>query len=196
MARLIAITGGIGSGKSMVSRMLRIMGYRVYDCDFMAKTVTNNNPEAVKSIVEIFGSKAFDEISGIDWRYLASMVFKQKDLILRLNEIIHPLVRKDVAKWSERYASEDFLFVETAILRECGMESMFDNVWVVTAPESLRIERVMKRNALTANAVRERIAAQKEYSGINSDTIVNDGAEALLPRILSLLKCYKGILNL
>ena len=186
MARVVAITGGIGSGKSVVSNILRVLGYGVYDCDSQAKRIVEASDDAIDRIVSYFGEDA-RSAGGVNWKYLSSVVFRHKEMIATLNGVIHPLVRQDVARWAEK-AAGDIVFVETAILRESKMDAMVDGVWLVTAPEDVRVARVMARNNLPEEAVRVRIAAQKEYDGDGISLIVNDGIAPLLPRILQLLR--------
>lgn len=180
---LIAVTGGIGSGKSVVCRMLSAMGYDVYDCDSRAKSIMDGS-ERIKRIIseDICREALIDGV--IDRRRLADAVFTDKILLDRLNEAVHSAVRADIEQWAQM---RDVAFVETAILYQSGIDAMVSEVWNVTAPQSVRIERVMARNGLDPEAVRQRIDAQDGYVPAQIHPviheIINDGLSPLLPQV-------------
>lgn len=185
--RLIAVAGGIGSGKSVVCRMLSAMGYDVYDCDSRAKSIMDHD-ERIKRVIseEICKEALADGV--IDRKRLADAVFADERLLAKLNETVHSAVREDIALWSEH---RDTAFVETAILYQSGLDAMVSQVWNVTAPETVRVERVMARNGCDMVSVRQRIRVQDGYvpDRIHPEVfeIVNDGISPLLPRIEELL---------
>lgn len=184
---LIALTGGIGSGKSVVARMLRAMGYEVYDCDSRAKAIMDADP-AIRA--RIADEVAADAVTGdmIDRRRLAEVVFSDPQSLCRLNSIVHGAVRSDITSWA---ASRSTAFVETAILYQSGIDRMVDQVWEVVAPVPLRLRRAMQRDAADAEAVRARIDAQDSFIPEHQHPvcrqIVNDGVMPLLPQLLTLL---------
>lgn len=184
----IGITGGIGSGKSVVSNLLRVMGYPVYDTDSEARRLMNTSTELKRQIVEAFGPDVY--AGGVlDRPRLASLVFGNPEQIARLNAIVHPAVRHDFDRWS-RSCRADICFVESAILYESHLDHLVDEVWLVTAPEALRIERVQQRSGLTPDEVRRRIASQmsdEERGRRATHLICNDGRESLIATVLSLL---------
>lgn len=187
--RIIAITGGIGAGKSVVSRILATLGYTVYDCDSRAKTLMDSS-DAIKSRIaaEIAAEAVVDGIIRRD--VLAAIVFSDPALLQRLNDIVHRHVRHDIALESNR---TPLLFIETAILYESGLDRMVDSVWEVTAPEEIRVSRIVSRNGCSAAEARARIESQRRSSDRchhSVHTIVNDGIEPLLPRVLELLKSH------
>ncbi len=185
--RLIAITGGIGSGKSVVSTILRILGYKVYDCDSRAKYLMNANLKLQNQLRATFSESIFKN-GIIDRVALAQMVFSDKQHLQRLNAIVHPAVRLDIEHWTKLNSSDSLLFVETAILRESKMEELFDMVLNVTASQSTRIQRVMHRNNLSREAVLARISNQTDSHFENEITLVNDDNKAILPQIQAFLK--------
>lgn len=131
--KTVAITGGIGSGKSVVSRLLRVEGYPVYDCDSQAKRIMDNDAEIQRQLQNAFGEDVV--VDGVIHRQkLASVVFGNSENLRKLNAIVHPAVIADIKKWSVA-EQKDLVFVETAILRESGMETLVDEVWVVDAPK-------------------------------------------------------------
>ena len=190
MKTLTASTGGIGSGKSVISRVLSILVYPVYDCDSAAKSLMDADEEIKRRLIDEIDSLAV--VDGvIDRRRIAEVVFADAEKLAALNAIVHAAVREDIASWVFSQDS-DRLFVETAILYESGLNRMVDAEWRVESPLELRIERTMRRSALSRSQVEERIAAQiiEAPDGelpLPVFTIVNDLTHALLPQIELLL---------
>jgi len=186
--KLVAIIGGIGTGKSVVSRLLRVMGYRVYDSDSEAKRLMNEDPTLRKQLAGIFG----DDIYGSDGRLnnavLAGKVFGDPQALSQLNALVHPAVAHDILR-VKRVESDELRFVETALLRTAALEPLFDGIWRVVAPEEIRIARVMQRNGCTREQVRQRIAAQaiEESPFQGEQIIVNDGVTPIIPQVIELL---------
>lgn len=185
--RLIAITGGIGSGKSVVSTILRILGYKVYDCDSRAKQLMDTDSRLQHQLRETFSDVIFKN-GTIDRVALAQLVFSDKQRLQQLNAIVHPAVRHDIEQWAKANQSASLLFVETAILRESKMEDLFDMVLNITASEDTRIRRVMRRNNLSREAVLARISSQTDSHFQNEVILVNDDDKAILPQIQVFLK--------
>ena len=186
---LIAITGGIGSGKSVVSRVLRAMGYPVYDCDSQAKAIMDADAEIHRRLCsEIDAAVVTDGV--IDRKRLAEIVFNDKAKLAVLNAIVHSAVKAHLAGWAD--AQPGVAFVETAILFESGLNASVDAEWRVESPLELRIERTMKRNNLTRQQVEARIASQSrqpENPPLPPRTIlINDLSTALLPQIRTALR--------
>lgn len=188
MKIIIALTGGIGSGKSIVSAMLRTMGYPVYDCDSKAKLVMDNSEDIKRELMHVFGRDAISVGGVINRQYLGNIVFNDATKLEQLNSIVHPAVRCDLQQWIG-YNNVDRLFVETAILRSSGLGDIVDREWNVQAPLELRVNRVMKRNGMSREAVLARIQAQAHEMQTGQDTtvIINDGTLAVLPQILDAL---------
>ena len=190
MKKLIAITGGIGSGKSVVSSILRILGYFVYDCDSKAKILMNNSSAIKIDLINYFGEQCILADGNINTAYISSKVFDNAAALKKLNSIVHPCVKEDIIRCSD-CNSRDKMFVETAILLQSNLLDIIDDVWVVDAPESIRVERVMKRNSMQEVDVRKRIKAQEsqDYTILKSiKTIINDGVKPLLPQVENLVK--------
>jgi dephospho-CoA kinase len=188
--RLIAIAGGIGSGKSVVSSILRVMGYEVYDCDSEAKRLMNSSQVIKRDLVENFGEQSVLADGTINSAYVGSVVFGNESALKKLNSIVHPRVKEDVVKRIES-TSREVMFVETAILLKSNLLDLIDDAWVVEAPESVRVDRVMKRNSMCEEDVRKRIKAQEgqDYNSLKSyRTIVNDGETPILAQVEKLVK--------
>lgn len=188
--KVIALTGGIGSGKSVVSSILRIMGYVVYDCDSQAKKVMDSSEKIKRGLLDAFGYDCVDKDGLINRKYLGKVVFDNPKALLTLNGIVHPEVRKDLQEWTriKKEEGNSYVFVETAILKESNLKDMIDLEWNVYAPISLRIQRVMKRNNLSEVDVRARIKSQSSTDDMTEFSIINDGVTAILPQIERNLK--------
>ncbi len=187
--RLTAITGGIGSGKSVVANVLRNMGHQVYDCDLEAKRLMHYSPIIRQQLTARFGDDIYNSDGRINKPLLSSIIFNNPDALLAVNSIVHPVVKDDLIKWYQSNPTSHN-FVETAILIEAGMQRMVDEVWHVTAPVETRITRVISRNATTRDKVLERINSQStslNEVSVPVKTIINDGNTAILPQIIALI---------
>ena len=188
--KVIALTGGIGSGKSVVSSILRIMGYVVYDCDSQAKKVMDSSEKIKRGLLDAFGYDCVDKDGLINRKYLGKVVFDNPKALSTLNGIVHSEVHKDLQEWTriKKEEGNSYVFVETAILKESNLKDMIDLEWNVYAPIGLRIQRVMKRNNLSEVDVRARIKSQSSTDDMTEFSIINDGVTAILPQIERNLK--------
>ena len=187
--RLIGLTGGIGTGKSTVARILRLRGYEVYDCDLEAKRLMDESLEVRRSLRDHWGEEIYSAEGELDRRKVAEYVFDDRREKAWLDSLVHGLVRDDVKRWADTHTdySHDTVFVESAILFTSGLADMCQEVWEVAAPLDTRVERVMKRSGLTREQALARIDAQREEQKIcqsrHTRQIVNDGATPLLDAI-------------
>ena len=156
---IIGITGGIGAGKSTVSNILRSMGYPVYDSDIHARKLQNENLELKQKIQNVFGDNIYNE-SGLDRPALSKIVFNNPELLAELNNIVHPVVLSDFEVWLKSNSQAKAVFIESAILCESGFNKQTDKIILVTASEEIRIARVVKRDGISQEQVRERIRRQ------------------------------------
>lgn len=192
MQKIVAITGGIGSGKSVLSEILRTWGYKVYDCDSEAKRIMDFDADIKRRIAsEIDGNVISDGI--INRSLLSEIVFNDKTKLNKLNAIVHQAVRREIAKWASRQSKYNLVFVETAILYSSGLYNNVDAEIRVVAPEQIRIERIVKRNGYSTEHIKARIESQKIESSsvreINSVYLIeNDGLRALLPQIIQIIQ--------
>lgn len=188
--RLIAITGGIGTGKSVVCRILSVMGHDVYDCDSRAKQLMDNDLSIIKAIEADVCPEAVKN-NKIDRCLLAERVFSDKLLLSNLNSIVHSAVIADFMQWSK---DRRIAFVETAILYTSGMDNVVTEVWNVTAPVELRICRIKLRNpGLSEAQILKRIESQQcemhpTAPHASVFPINNDDCQAILPQIERLLQ--------
>lgn len=184
----IGITGGIGSGKSVVAEIIRTLGYPVYDSDERAKSLMQTHPEIRKQLIALFGEAVYTE-SGLNKLYLAERIFQDSTAREKVNAIVHPIVRADFADWSNRQKTT-LVFQESALLFETGGYRLLDATILVTAPEELRIERVIRRDNVTIQQVKQRISVQlsdEEKSKVASYLIYNDGIQLLMPQVENLI---------
>lgn len=188
MSKLFGITGGIGSGKSVVSQILRLMGYAVYDCDSRAKQLMNESGEIRRRLIAIFGNELYKGGS-LDRRLLSEKIFNDRGLLADVNAVVHPVVKDDLARW-QRLQIGNVCFVESAILYESGLDKMVSGVIRVDAPEELRIARVVRRSGLSAQQVQERMANQRVCAAeqmAREYMVVNDECTPILPQIMDFL---------
>ena len=190
--KLIAITGGIGSGKSVVARMVQVMGHEVYDCDSRAKALMTDDALVRDQLVEAFGKDTYLDDGSLNRQHLSRVAFADDNALARLNGIVHPATARDMQRWAGEQAAlgADTAFVETALLRTSGLDRLVDEVWHVTAPDDVRIDRVMARSGLTSEQVKERMAAQLIEESVmdGEQVIINDNDTALLPQVTRLLQ--------
>lgn len=185
-AGLIGITGGIGAGKSVVSRILRLQGYEVYDCDLEAKRLMDGSEEVRRALAGRWGEDIYRE-GRLDRPRVAEIVFGDAGEKRWLDTLVHGLVRDHLKGWmAERDVAGKRLFVESAILYGSGLAEMCSEVWLVTAPLELRLRRVEERSGLSPDKALARINAQMPElrlmteAGIPVREIVNDGNHSLL----------------
>lgn len=197
MRKLIVITGGIGAGKSVVSRVLRLRGYDVYDCDLEAGEIMNRSPQVRESLTDWCGPDIYLSTGELNRKKLSSIFFIDKELREKVNLLVHALVRDDIAskmadlggnrKGQEERWKDDVFFVETAIPVVSGLAAMADEIWYVTAPEEERIARVAGRDGHEEAHIRARIEAQRqEWDQLplaKTRTIVNNDATPLIPQL-------------
>jgi dephospho-CoA kinase len=154
----IGITGGIGSGKSTVAQLFEEMGIPVYYADSEAKELMNMDSDIKEAIIKLFGEEAYRE-GQLNRAFIASKVFGNETKLAQLNAIVHPKVAKHFEEWVKKQSSK-FVIKEAAILVETGGYKDLDELFVVTADENLRIQRVMKRDKVTKETVESRIKNQ------------------------------------
>lgn len=157
---LVGLTGGIGSGKSTVAEMFRDLDVPVYDSDLEAKQLMVTSMEMRQSILDLFGDEAYKGES-LNRKYIANQVFKNTELLKKLNGIVHPAVRKHFLEWMEQQ-SAPYVIQETALIFENGVQDQYDATILVTAPLNVRLERVMKRDNTTEQAVMDRMKNQMD----------------------------------
>lgn len=184
---IVGITGGIGSGKSVVSRLLNMLGYPVYDSDSKAKRLNDTDEEVKRALTLAFGSDLYEN-GLLNRPKLASLIFQSDSNRQLVNAIIHPAVKRDFLRWAEAQNS-DIVFLEAAILYESGFDAFMNKVVAVAAPEQVRIQRAMQRDNATEQQIVNRLRTQMSQDVLESKAdfvVVNDGIQPLLPQIEAL----------
>ena len=186
----VGITGGIGSGKSTVCAVLTEMGYPVYNSDERAKTIMETSPEVREQLIAAFGEETFHN-NRLNRAYLAQLIFNDPTKREQINAIVHPAVRADFRHWATEQNSR-IVFQESALLIETGGYRLLDYTVLVTAPEELRIKRVLKRDVIVNEEdVRSRIQSQlsdEDKRKMAGFVIENDEHELLVPQVNELLR--------
>jgi dephospho-CoA kinase len=191
----VGLTGGIGSGKSLICSILEKLRVPVYYADAEAKRLMNNDPVLKTQIMDLFGDKAYSRGS-IDRKYLAGLVFGNGELLASLNYVVHPAVREDFKRWADLQKGVPYVVEEAAILFESGAHRELDQAVLVYAPVEVRISRVMERDGCDRESVLRRMdhqLSEEELKKLADHVIVNDGQQMLLPQVIELHnKLLKG----
>ncbi|MEG1648362.1 MAG: dephospho-CoA kinase [Rikenellaceae bacterium] len=187
---VIGITGGIGSGKSTVCKVLECMGYVVYYSDSRAAQLMQSDTNIIEELKEKFSSDIYHD-GIIDRKLLASKVFGNIEKLRCLEAIVHPRVMEDLQKFITAHSQNKFVFVESAIMFESKLNHLLDAIITISAPTYLRIERVIKRDHTSPQAVEKRIAAQmsdSEREKLSNYTIVCDDHKCVTTQLLAILE--------
>ena len=190
----LAVVGGIGSGKSVVSRMLDIMGVPVYDCDSRAKELMVQNATIIKELKRMFGDECYDSDGGLNRKYLASCIFVDERNTKRVNALVHPVVKDDFCAWALEQ-NAPLVAVETALLYESGMSEVVDKTLLVWTDKETAITRTMQRSGMSRTQVLNRMAKQMSTDDLlllTDYAVYNGGANPIMPQVTALLKELKG----
>ncbi len=186
----VAVTGGIGSGKSVVCRAFAMLGIAVYDSDSRAKELMMHSPSVREAVCRAFGADIYhDEV--LDRAALALRVFGDKEALLRLNSIVHPAVTHDFEEWAaeREHDGNTYAIMESAVLFENGLEKMFDYTVAVISPVEVRLARSMVRDGVSREKIEVRMANQmsQEQLAERADFVVRkDCGELVWPQILEI----------
>ena len=188
----LGITGGIGSGKSIVSEVLKIKGIPVYNADEEAKRLMIEDGELRSQLMQLLGNDIYFADGTLDKKRIASMIFSNQNLLTQVNHTVHPAVGKDFLRWeqTEMQKSPKIIALESAILFESKLDIKFDKTLLVYAPLDVRIKRVMKRDTATLEQVQARVRNQSEEEDkrTKADFIIENGnLQAILPQINQIL---------
>jgi dephospho-CoA kinase len=189
----IGLTGGIGSGKTSIAQILEAMSYPVYYSDLRTKFFSDEHPAIRQGLIDLLGEEAY--IDGtLNRVFVSECIFSNPDLRLKVNEIIHPIVRKDFDDWAEQQTSS-LIFNEAAILFETGAYQQFDAILLICAPIDIRIQRVMLRDHCSKASVEDRIQSQwtdEKKRSLTKYCVENDGRQ---PVLIQLEKILSGLEN-
>lgn len=186
----IGITGGIGSGKSVVCHLFEIMDIPIYNSDMQAKKLTATDAVIRQELVALVGAEVYH--NGIlNKSLLTSYLFSDHDHVLGVNHIIHPRVKEDFRQWVLKHNTFPVVGLESAILFEAGFADTVDITVMVEAPENVRIERAIARDAVPKELILQRMRhqmAEEEKKRQSHFVIKNDEENLLIPQILEFIK--------
>ena len=190
MSIKIGITGGIGSGKSVVSMLLHLMGVPVYIADVESKRLTETDPDIRAALISLLGDEVYQD-GKLNRPLLASYIFGNKDNLTMVNGIIHPRIKDDFRRWAQSHSSYPIVGIEAAILIEAGFTEDVDQVVLVYAPQEIRLRRAVSRDACAAEQIQQRMRNQmpdEDKMAFAHHIIYNDDKQALIPQLGSLIK--------
>ncbi len=186
---VVGLTGGIGSGKTIVCKVFEKLNIPIYSADIEAKKLMNSNFEIKSKLISEFGKNVYRNNS-LNKKFLANIIFNNKKKLHFVNSVVHPIVKKHIKNWVSLQTS-NYVIIENAILFESGFDKIANKIITVTAPEELKIQRVIKRDDSTYEEVKSRINNQMpdEYKIKKSDFVIkNDNEQLILPQILKIHK--------
>lgn len=184
----VGLTGNLGSGKSLIAKIFRILTIPVYNADDVSKTFLTDTIVQEK-IRDAFGPEVFLTTNEIDRRALGKIVFSDSGKLITLNAILHPLVREDFRNWCNSHKEKHYVIQEAAIIFESGFRDEYDKIIHVSCPEEIAIERAMHRDNSDREEVLKRMRFQwkNEKKAAKSDYIIlNDGSELVIPQVLKI----------
>lgn len=187
--KIVGLTGGIGSGKSTVCRIFEVLNVPVFYADQEAKALYESS-QVTEAITKILGKHILNTDGRINRKKMAALIFENSEKLLQIQQLIHPLVKKRFKEWTELYQKEALYCIrEAAILIESGAHKDCDKIIVVTAPEEVRIQRVMIRDQSSEQEVKSRMAYQmQETERIKyADFVINnDGHHPLIRQVMQI----------
>jgi dephospho-CoA kinase len=185
----VGITGGIGSGKTTVSKVFAVLGVPVYYADERAKWLMEHDPEVIQGISSLFGTEAYSS-GKLNRSFISSKAFHDKALLDKLNAIVHPAVGKDYARWHLAQSDVPYTLKEAALLYEAGSYKELDKTILVLSPENLRIKRILKRDPFRSEkdiqAILEKQMKDEEKQKLADYLILNDEAHLIIPQVLKI----------
>ena len=186
---LVGITGGIGSGKSLISNIFKVFNVPVYDADTRAKWLMVNDSELKSQIMESFGSESYEN-GNLNRQYLATRVFSDQNKVKQINALVHPAVAKDFESWVNENNGKKYLLKEAALLIESGSYQHIDSLITVYASEEVRIKRVLERDPQRTKeqvqAIIQKQISEEERQDKADFVINNEGYDLVIPQVLKL----------
>lgn len=190
----VGLTGNIGSGKTTIAKIFKTMGIPVYHADMESKKFLNK-PEVILQLIESFGTPII-ESQKVNKKALANIVFKDKNKLRILNNILHPLVMEDFLDFKKCHYKQPYLIHEAAVIFENNLAGFFDKIIMVYCPEDVIIKRVIRRDQISVQEVRRRLDNQwdqQKKMELSDFIIKNDGSESIISQVLDIDKALKSI---
>lgn len=192
----VGITGGIGSGKSTICKIFEILGAPIYYADDRAKELMQFSVKLKLEITKLLGEQAYYPNGELNRNFIADVIFKNDAIRLKLNQLVHPFIIEDGQKWQKQHADCKYTLKEAALLVQSGSYKYLDKLIVVTAPESLRIQRILTRNpSMTIDDIKRRLSAQMEEEELAKYAdwvITNDGTKSIIAQVY---KIHQSLLH-
>ena len=191
---IIALTGGIGSGKTTIAKLFETMGCLIYYSDEKAKELYYQT-EIKKRVIQLLGSEAYSANGSLNRTYIAEVIFKDKTALESLNAIIHPALEKDFEMYVNQQHPNCIIIKESALIFETDSYKKFKTIILVTAPIEQKIKRVMQRNIISRESVEKRMSTQwpdEKKIPLANYIITNSDTEAIIPQVISILKKIKS----
>jgi dephospho-CoA kinase len=192
----IGITGGIGSGKTLVSRIFFLLGVPVYNADERAKWILASDKEVKEKVIEVFGTKAYQD-NKLNREYISQQIFNDQSKLDLLNSIVHPRVGSDFEKWLPAQSEYPYILKEAALLYEAGTYKSLDKIITVFSPPKLRMKRLLERDPhRTEEDIRRIMEKQMDESEKvkRADYVIyNDEKNMLIPQVLALDETFKRL---
>lgn len=187
---ILGVTGGIGSGKTVVCDLLRIHGIPVYDADKEAKDLNDRSPVIKEKLTELFGNDLY-EGEKLNRSKLAEYIFNNKEKLLVVNKLIHTELAKHFIEWTQLHSNHPIVAIDAAVLFEANFQKHVTATITVTAPEDIRIKRVLKRDKhLTIEQIKARINSQmseEEKVKLSDFTVINDNNHSIIEQVSNIL---------
>lgn len=182
----VGVTGNIGSGKSTVCKLFSVLGIPVYHADERAKWLLENDNAIVNAVKILLGNEAYNTNGKLNRPWIASKVFANPGLLQQYNDIIHPAVLRDSENWMNAQRNVPYTIKEAALFIESGSYKQLDFIICVIAPESIRLQRIVKRDQASVDSIKARMASQmpeEEKVKKAHAVIVNDGKQEIIPQV-------------
>ena len=189
----VGLTGGIGSGTTTVARIFETLGIPVYYADDAAKRLMNSNEELKSLIIKHFGEESYQQ-GELNRKYIASIVFNDKEKLELLNSLTHPITMQDALVWMNKQTTP-YVIKEAALLFESGAADQLDYIIGVYAPQHIRVKRVMDRDKTTIEEVMKRVSRQIDEEmkmKLCDFVITNNDQQLVIPQVLELDKKFKA----
>ena len=191
---IVGLTGGIGSGKTIVSQLFKTLGCVIYNSDNRAKDLYFNS-EVKQQVISLLGQEVYTNNGELNKVSISQIVFSDDNKLKQLNAIIHPAVKKDFDLFVKSYPSNTLIIKESALLFEENLYLNCDATILVTAPIELKIERIIKRNSLSKTEIEKRMLTQwadEQKIPLADFVIVNDEKQAIVPQVVAIFNKLKN----
>lgn len=195
----VGITGGIGSGKSIVSKIFSLLEIPIFDADSEAKKIMSNDAELIQQLKNSFGTTVYNSVNELNRAALADIIFNNEEALQKINSIVHPAVNKHFESWVNTNLFASYIIKEAAILFESGSAEGLDYIITVMAPEKIRFKRVMERDNVSLDYVQS--VAKNQMSDEDKKTksnfiIVNDETSLVIPQVIKLHNFFLSLKNI